>query len=246
MQRAPRRRAPGKKPRKTKRGREQDLKRGTIRIYGPNNLPPFGDTNVKPRKGASMSIRQLVGGSSFDTHTGVSAGNFMAVPVTAGVGFAFSFALADLVQSSSFTAIYDQYRIDAVSIHCIPLWNMVDGHNATNPNNNDPICFIVLDYDDSTALSSEAQALEYDNVQAMMPYAGAVIKVKPKITPATYASGAFDGYIVEDEGEWLDAASTTIQHYGVKGWLNPLTTASTTNLGWYIYAQYEVSFANVR
>ncbi len=232
---------------KTTKSKDDELLRGRIIVLGsvsPRGFPNRGKT--KPSKGAELTVRQLVPGSDFIGHTGVTAGNFINVPTTAGGPFQFTFALADMPQSSSFTALFDQYRIDQVEVHMIPNFNFIDGHNTASPNNLAPPTVVVLDYDDAGSLVSEAGALEYDNAQIIMPYERAVIKVRPKITPATYAGGVFEGYMVEDTGGWLDVASTTIDHYGVKGWVNPLSTSSTSTLGWYVYAMYTVSFANVR
>jgi len=237
---------PGK-ARASRTMREAELRRGRITIYCPM-FKSFPTALMKPKKGAALTIRQLVEGDSFQTHTNIGAAGFIQVPVLVGNPIDMTFALADLPQKASWEAVFDQYRIDEIEVHLIPVYNVVDAHGTASPNNGCPPSVIVLDYDDNTSLASITAAFEYDNSQIITPYQGAVVKVRPKITPAMYAGAFFTGYGVEDsaEGPWLDVASDTVDHYGIKMWVNPLANASTETLGWYAYAQYTISFANVR
>jgi len=238
-----------KQKRRSNRPREKGIRRnvlvrGSIKIHCPMNVS-FSSKAPGKAPGAAITERQLVEGDSFNTHTGIGAAGFIQVPTNAGIPVDMAFALADLAQKASWEAIFDQYRIDDVKVHVIPVYNVVDAHSSASPNNGCPPSVIVLDYDDSTSLATFAAGLEYDNAQIITPYQGCVINVKPKITPAVYAGGVFTGYEVK-ESDWIDVASDTVVHYGVKMFINPLTNLSTETLGWYVYAAYTVSFKNTR
>ncbi len=200
----------------------------------------------KPRPGADYTVKQTVAGLSMATHTGLTGGTNHLFPVNSG-GFAcvFNSSLADLAQAASFAAIFDQYRFEEVKIRLLPLTSNLTTTN-TSTNIVDPSDF-VLDFDDGSALANENAALEYDNCQTLMPYDECIMSYRPAVAPAYFTSGAFSGYGVEaSDGVWLDAASTTILHYGVKGWIGALAATSTMVVGWAVYAQYTVSFRNTR
>jgi len=227
------------------RGFREGLSVGSMIVCRPETMN-WKIGHIKPYKGAELTIRQVVPGSSFLTHTGIT-NDFATVPTTTGAPIDLAFSLSDLAQKASWEAVFDQYRIEKVDVHMIPLWNHIDGHslsagvNATNPPTH-----VVFDFDDSTSLASPTAALEYDHVQTIMPYDGLKISFRPKVTPALYAGGAFTGYGVDDSKAWMDIASDGIAHYGVKAWMNPTPATNTISLGWYVYAQYTVSFTNTR
>lgn len=221
------------------------LSRGRIKVLCPWDLN-FPNGDVRPKGDADLTVRQCLGGLSMLTHTGVGAGNYMGIPVATGNAVVFGFAAVDLPQFGSFSSTFDQYRFEKVILHLFPIANVVNNSTLVSPNNGNPPAVFVLDWDDNTALSSEAAALQYSNAQVLQGYSAARIELVPKITPAVFQSGVFTGYAVEESGMWLDVASNTIEHYGVKGWMNPLAVSSTETLGWYVYAQYEMSFKSTR
>lgn len=200
----------------------------------------------RPLPGAEVTIRQVVNGLSMAVHNGLIGGSNHLFPVnTGGYSMMFASSLADLPQASSWAAVFDQYRFEEVEIHFLPLM-ISPGVTNTATNLCDASTF-VIDYDDSTALGSENAALEYDNAQTVMIYDEAVIRYKPAVAPAYFTSGAFSGYgVAPSDKEWLDSASASILHYGAKGWVGSLAPTSTLVAGWVVYAQYTVSFRNVR
>ncbi len=201
---------------------------------------------TRPRKGAQLTIRQCVSGLSMATHTGLSGGtNTIFVPVATGEALVFNFSLNDLAQVANFQALFDQYRFEEVMIRLLPIVSQattthsgLDVPDATQ---------LVLDFDDGTALGSENAAEEYGSCQTLMPYEEAMIRLRPAVAPAYFTSGAFSGYGVEpSDGVWLDSASASILHYGVKGWIGAVPATSTDVLGWQVRANYTVSFRRVR
>jgi hypothetical protein len=116
--------------------------------------------------------------------------------------------LAAFDQDASFKALFDQYRIEMVEYTFVPQTS--EGYSGTNSG----LFTVVIDYDDATALSSVASALDYPNQQTVRGLDPVKVVWKPKIAMAAY-NGAFTGY-ANAGNQWLDIASDTIQHYGVK------------------------------
>ncbi len=200
----------------------------------------------RPFPMADITVRQVLAGLSMATHTGLTGGSSDLFLVnTGGFGAVFNFSLADLAQSSDWTAVFDQYKIEDVEVHFMPFFP-APGITNTSTNFAHASQF-VLDFDDGNALGSENAALEYDNCQSAMHYDEVVVKLHPAVAPAYYQSGAFGGYgVAPSDREWLDCGSTGILHYGIKCWIGALAASSTMVAGWNVYAQYTVSFRNTR
>lgn len=128
--------------------------------------------------------------------------------VTVPTFAAFNFQVASLDQVSTLQALFDQYRILWVEVWLTP--------RVASPstNANSGLFATVVDYDDSTSLSTFAQALDYENVQVASGFDGQYRKFRPHAAVSAY-SGTF-GSFMNMESPWLDAVSTTVQHYGMK------------------------------
>lgn len=158
---------------------------------------------------------------------------------------AYFFSFADLSQYASFAAIFDQYRIDMVEIRFTPqaLATTITG-GAVDPTTN--LFGTVLDWDDANALSSTAAYREYDNWKSQGAYDLTVHKRKfvPRIAVGAYGSSAFGQY-TNLGPQWIDSASTAVQHYGVKI-LVPANGTAATYQTWIVEATYWVSLRSVR
>jgi len=124
------------------------------------------------------------------------------VPVTGAVNFSFG----SLDQVSQLTAVFDQYRIAMLEVTFHPLAN-ISGSAVS------PLFFSVVDLDDSTAVSSTALR-DYPGCQMTQAYRRHKHTFVPSIAVAAY-SGAFTSF-ANVSAPWLDVASPSIQHYGVK------------------------------
>jgi len=157
-----------------------------------------------------------------------------------------AFSLQDLDQVTSFTAVFDQYRIDRVVVQVKTRNNLLTFNNVSGANATPPQTFWVVDRDDSSVLTTLAQARQYDNVQEATAMDNVEIDLQPSVTPAVYASGAFSGYAIVRTGMWLDCNNVSIPHYGVKWAISELTAAATDAYYWDVFFYYYVSFRNVR
>jgi hypothetical protein len=129
-----------------------------------------------------------------------------------------NFALANFASAAQYASAFDQYRICMVEAVLRPTNNLVTvGSNLGEVT-------VVIDYDDSNALTSVSQALEYDNQVTVPGYLPVRRCWKPRIAMAAY-QGTFTGYVNASD-QWLDMANTGIQYFGLKtAWTS--VTAST-------------------
>jgi hypothetical protein len=191
-------------------------------------------------------VRQAV--NAFNSSAGISGGGGFPFFVSVNTGNTFptiQFTFNDLSQEGTFAGLFDQYRIDLVEMILTPSNSVVDLHSAASPNQVNPQVYVVADFDDATALASIAAAQQYDNCKEFNGTQGCHIIIRPAISPAIWAGGAFSGYAVEGP-QWLDCNSDTIPHYGLKFVVQGLNATSTEFYQWNIQCFYHLSFQNVR
>lgn len=131
-----------------------------------------------------------------------------------------SWTLANLPDATEFTTLFDQYRIVHVDMEFMPTFNQNVPATSTGYL---PIV-TAIDYDDSTT-ATYAQLGEYESAQYNVPEQRFVRSVVPAIAIAAY-SGVFTSF-ANRRMQWLDCASPSVVHYGLK-WAIPQTAATVT------------------
>lgn len=190
----------------------------------------FSVNGAFPRHVNSVSSQQVIRVNQSADFTAI-----LSSSVTLETFFARSFQLSDLDQVSSLTAVFDQYRIDMIEFWLVP--RSIDSTSNTSSHG---LLTTVIDYDDATALTTTGQANDFNNALTSSGLNGHYRKFKPHIALAAY-TGVFTSFANADAG-WIDAASTGVQHYGIKG-------ALTVTDAVYVYdafARYHLSFRNLR
>jgi len=218
------------RPRKS-RGRQRYADKGPDSAGDIPKEPKRSYTTVscqRPRLTTTFTCRQLVEGADIIA-TSVSSLN---------TTYSFSLSLTD--QASTFAGLFDQYRIDCVCFHIVPANTAIQVSTASTPMTQ---LYCVLDFDDSTALSSSSAARQYDNCIVLEPGESLKRQFAPRIAMAAY-NGAFSGY-ANMEAEWIDLGSTDVVHYGVKIWV-PALSSNTLQQQWKVYTEYFLSFKAVR
>jgi len=114
-------------------------------------------------------------------------------------------------------AVFDCYRIVGMEVQ----FKCTIGEQMTAESGS---LTSVLDFDDAVALGSLAAALDYSSAITTKVRENQRRCFVPRVAPAIFQSGAFSGYGTS-LGVWLNTASSTIQHYGVKWALDPYTSA---------------------
>jgi hypothetical protein len=197
-----------------------------------------------PTPGADFTTVQLI--NTFTVETGLTSGSIQAIPTTNTLG-SIAVTVGDLLQIASFSAIFDQYRVEKLHFRFSPDSNLRDDTQSSSPNQSVPSLYVVVDHDDSSAPSTLSALQDYDNVEVCQGTEGMSVEFIPSVTPAVYAQGAFSAYEVRpSDRTWLDVANTTCPFYGVKFGTTALQTASTSIWIWTIQCWVTVSFKNIR
>jgi cellobiose phosphorylase len=126
------------------------------------------------------------------------------------VGYARSFTFTDLAQYSSFSAIFDQYRITDIEVWLIPGLSTSALQSGVSGN-----YYTVTDYDDDTTPTSSTALTQYTNVMQTPLNQGQYRRWKPHVAEALYGGGAFTSY-GNIPAPWIDVASNSVKHYGFK------------------------------
>jgi hypothetical protein len=148
----------------------------------------------------------------------------------------YFFSLSQIDQATQWTAVFDQYRIAEIEVTIRPAFNV--GQAGVNTVN----WYSVVDYDDANPLTSAASMREYGNC-LISQYETQVRRFTPHAAIAAY-QGTFVGF-ANVVAPWLDAASTTVQHYSIKLGMDPGPAAIVTAQTLTVQFKYRIQFRNV-
>ena len=141
-----------------------------------------------------------------------------------------SFTVAGLDNFSSLSAIFDQYRVDAIEVLLTPKITEVLGTSTSVGT------FVsAVDLDDANTPTVFGQVASYNGAIMTNATQSHYHKWKPMFAVAAY-SGAFTSYASSDG--WVDCASSSVQYYGIKA---ACTTAGQSQ-GIDILARIHLSF----
>jgi len=166
--------------------------------------------------------------------------NFGTVITTsnvATVGYARAWMLSDLVQASSFTAIFDQYRLAKCEVWFTP----ESGSNLTPVANIKGSMYSAVDYDDDTSTNLPATLQQKENCISAPFQNGHHWIYVPHVAMAAY-SGAFSSF-ANVSAPWIDVASASVKHYGIKAVVDATTNAGDILVQ--IQARFTFQFRNV-
>ncbi len=132
-------------------------------------------------------------------------GNLSAVAETT-IGHYFT--LAQLPANSSWSTIFDQYCIPVVVAQIRASENVATIAQGGPM----PRIYTVLDHDDANTITV-AQAKDYSSCKEQRLIDSVTRVIYPRVAIAAY-SGAFTSFA--NQRSWIDVASSTVQHYGMK------------------------------
>jgi hypothetical protein len=118
---------------------------------------------------------------------------------------------------SSLQSVFDQYKILKIEVIFMANANAIAAATSMGE------LYTVLDYDDATALTSISAAQAYSNCIMSRPGQSNRRCFQPRVAVSAYAVSGFTQYKNEVAG-WIDTASSTLQHYGLKYALDSGTT----------------------
>jgi len=181
-----------------------------------------------PTTNQSYTFRQMVNAADYVASNAADQANV----------YNFQFGNLD---GAAALAIFDQYRIDAIRFTLIPAFNAVQVP-TTSTTSFTPI-YVVIDYDDSTALASIANARKYDNCIELATHESCSRLFKPRAALAAYA-GAFNNY-ANVPSPWLDTVSSGVQHYGIKTYWPQVVAAQTILARYFVEIEYWITMRSL-
>lgn len=159
------------------------------------------------------------------------------------------FTAADIPQFNSFSALYDAYRIEKLKVQFVPVvstYNVL-GNAASNLTAQPQWLSTVVDYDDQTLLTTEGALMDYETFKESAPYERHTREFKPAVSLQAYkTSGTTIGYS-QHKDQWIDAAYSDVEHYGIKGLINgPASMAAQVQTAWKVYVSVQIAWKQVR
>jgi len=149
----------------------------------------------------------------------------MARPSVSDQGFAFPFALNQLPNVTEFTNLFDKYRINKIDLTFS--WTLGD-IRATGATLH-PIIYLYQDEDDAAIPVTKLEVFER---QAMQRYTFSEAKntITCSIKPRWIQSRGGVSTNVAPAGTWIDMATPAVQHYGVKGWVDHMSSTAPNTI----------------
>jgi len=155
----------------------------------------------------------------------------------------YSFALNDLDQVTTFTALFDAYRIDKVMITFFPVMNV--NQVAAGNNGLATPFYTAIDHDDTSSLGSVAAIRQYATCQENISYDRVKRSVFPKVAQSVFRTTvATFGFSEPDRSPWIDCAYPDVAHYGIRTIMGSTGTAGTAVYN--VSCRYLLSFKNTR
>jgi hypothetical protein len=171
---------------------------------------PFRDGIVFNNTGRPPLVRAPTNNSEFRVVQSYELNALLTASNAVTTFGAVNFMVSSLDQIASLTNVFDQYRIERIEAWLIPRITNVQ----TSPLLNTGLFHSVIDFDDSTVLTTVGQALDYANCVVSSGTDGHYRTWVPHVAMAAY-SGVFTSF-ANVESPWIDAVSTGVQHYGLK------------------------------
>jgi len=147
-----------------------------------------------------------------------SGSSYFSTSLTNPTYTSLTVSLSQLDSAGSLTSVFDQYRLLEAEVWLTPQFS-ADGAAVQRGQ-----ISTVIDYDDTTNLVSFNAASDYGTCVTTSHTCGHYRHFVPHAALAAYA-GAFTSY-ANVASPWLDAASSTVNHYGVKIAATPSLSAN--------------------
>jgi len=162
-----------------------------------------------------------------------------------------SFQLTDIINFSSFTTIWDQYRIDQVIVKFIPVLTTVVNRpfdDSTNPGasvGEIPRLTTMIDRDDRAVPLDFNQIFQRPQSRTKMATKAIIWKFTPNRLVEVYRSTTSTAYKIDtNKKQFLDCGYSNVPHYGLKF---ALEATSPSNCYQYrIERSFKISFKNRR
>jgi hypothetical protein len=167
------------------------------------------------------------------------AGSF--VPAAADYGLGFNHTLSQLPTYGDFTALFDAYRIQHVSMKIV--------YHAAPTGVSFPTVLWCFDPDDNTAPATESVMLERQGTKIQSFSASRPIvqhSYRPTFAAAGLTVGGVQRQIIASRSQWCDMAAVDTSYYGCKVWLAGFNTTATPSASITVYFTYTLGLRFAR
>lgn len=177
-----------------------------------------------------------------------AATDFSANNQTEQFGIGIRMALTDVPNSSEFTTMFNEYRIDKVVYRITPVtWGSVPGTASQAPS-----AYVSWDSNDATAPATSRQMMERDQCKLVDFIIGqpTYIVGVPRVAQAIYSSGVTTSYGFPNNPKslWLDTTSpsNSTPHYGLKMFFRNFVAIANAGTALRIQPTYYMTFRSTR
>lgn len=217
------------------------------KVHGLSKVPKLTKVHTFKRTSDCNAVNFVVSTSSFNGETFsktpdgfyISTGTLAFGTNLTYYSWALYGTLDMLPDYSEFTNLFDQYRINWMSLKMVPFQNVSLANSTGGQQCLAVVHYSVTDYDDATPynpttggvqLMREKQSFKEKNFFTTKPFKRAT---RPRIAMAAYASGAFTSY-ANMKPQWIDCNSPSVQHYAFKGVFEVFApSTSVASLVWF-------------
>lgn len=197
------------------------------------------------RKKTQNKIHTFVRWSDKDTLFPSSTGPNQINESGLGQNLAYTFKLENVVNSSDLANLYDQYRINKITMYLERQSNTTNASGASSTPFNKKIS-VVHDYDDANPLTQEDDYLEYANCKRYNAIGNGAIKITlyPKVLNTVLGAGGAPAYTTVNSNKiWLDVENDDTPHFGIKIYVPGGITADGYGL-FKVRAKFHLSMRN--
>lgn len=160
---------------------------------------------------------------------------------------AYAFTLGNLPNYTELTALFEQYRINAIKLTFVPTCSSLDGETATQiPTTylTQPRLYTLIDKDANVPVNNESAMLQYGNVRIIKnPTRPFTIYIRgPAVQVGTANALTIVGGAPKSK-QWLDCDNYSVQHLGCGvGGIMPQAGAGTIAFNYNVIATYYMQF----
>lgn len=165
---------------------------------------------------------------------------------TRQVGASMIFKLDSVQDSNDFLNLFDRYKIIGVKLKFLYQCNLANSDSTTGTNAL-PLLSYTFDADDATQPTQleDVQKKQHCHQRILNGNGMFSIYYKPRILKEVYASAVSTGYN-SAKATWLDTASQSIPHYGLKMWINNWNPGNTKFHQLTIYPTYYLALKDTQ
>lgn len=223
---------------------EPSRKRTRSRKYGASKRSKrYSKSRRVPRsfmRGTVHKFKQTITGST------MLFGNDTINQTAAAQHLTTYFSLSMAGNSGAISSMFDRYRITKIVFKMLPQGQFVATKDVAAAASNSGAVAALVDTDDSTALTTFDQYLQYDTVKYQQTHCQrpVVLTFRPNTQTIVFDGASSIGSPVSC-WKWIDMANVTARYYGVKIYVDPYASAGTAQF-WRVFADIYIECKDLR